>query len=432
MAKRKRSGKDQEVDEERHTKIRVQEVAIEGAKAAVLGNGAGKVTHAGFDASKAKPSRKKKGKEAAELGKTDKVVDGGQEAPLAPRLAEKVESAAKASKLERRRGKRESLPEGKDQSITKLKESSTIRNGKTRGSSLTTMSQWKTSDTIGGQMINLDPIFSRDEQYMIIAYDTSIAVYSTSTSLLVRSFQVHESDTITGLALDSSYDSLLYVTTLSGHIGQWEWKEGQRRHESKASSDILACATVRQSNITEGNGLIYTIEKSNHGKWLILAHRLADKEKRSKPETKTLLEFDSQLTHLIVSNGGKTIVASSGRRVIIGASDSPVLDELSEVSYVWRVANCPEWIVSMDIRCRPSGRTSKKQTVGGGTLEAVDVVLGGLQGAINVFDDLHQKLLRNDKASKDGKTENVVCRTLHWHRNAVLSVKWSLDGESSD
>jgi NET1-associated nuclear protein 1 (U3 small nucleolar RNA-associated protein 17) len=57
----------------------------------------------------------------------------------------------------------------------------------------------------------------------------------------------------------------------------------------------------------------------------------------------------------------------------------------------------------------------------------VDLVVGDVQGVIFLHNDLLAKLFLQ---SLDGKTPgiNLVPRKLHWHRQAVHAVKWSLDG----
>ena len=58
----------------------------------------------------------------------------------------------------------------------------------------------------------------------------------------------------------------------------------------------------------------------------------------------------------------------------------------------------------------------------------MDVVVGGLKGAIHVYDDLLRKLVRLETHSQDSTFTDVNSRHIHWHRNAVLTVKWSKDG----
>ena len=407
MPKRKRDGKGQDVDEKRHSKIRVQEVesadasteqgksvdSTESARGEKLQNG----EQTKSKNRKHKDSSKKSRRERHDLERTEKTANLG--------MGDNVKTIAQVRKPKDSEVKQAIVSESKEQK------------------------SWKSSEPVGGQMIDLDPVFSGDEQHLLIAYDKSIAVYSTSTSLLVRKFLVSKSKAITGLALDPLNKDLLYTTTLSGQISIWDWRDGQRRNERIVTSRINAATTARQRSIPGDNGLLYTIEENRPDSWIISVHQLVDSEKSSKAEKKILFKFGKRMTHLVVSNGGKSIIATSGRHIIVGASDSPVLDNLNDLSYVWRIADCPEWIVSLDVRCRSLGGASKKHAAGRSMLEAVDVVLGGLRGAINVFEDIHEKLVRKEEAGKDRKPENVVSRTLHWHRNAVLSVKWSLDGE---
>lgn len=256
-----------------------------------------------------------------------------------------------------------------------------------------------------------------------------VVVYSTSTSLLVRSLQVSKGGTITGLALDASNRDRVYVTATSGDIERWHWKEGTRTNKWEISSSIHALGTAAHAEEETSNELVYTVDKKDGGKWLLSAHRLVGKGADTNTGVKTLLKYDERLSAFRVLAGGKVIVATSGQQLIVGTTEMPAPDKLSDIVYQWRIVDCPEWVTSFDVRIRPSERTSKRKH-GVPLLEAVDVALGGLKGAIHIYEDVLHKLVRKEKAGQAGTSEDISSRRLHWHRNAVLTLKWSLDGKS--
>ena len=437
MPKRKRGNKDQIIDEERHSKVRVQELnnavparpdsPIESTRSATA-HQTKRVRPEPHDAED-KAARRKSKKERRDLRETKNVDNAGANVVQAQQNRDPGEIVEGIRGKEKQKSKKKSVSGkiGHDNIGRKLAVEDT--SGDKKGSTHTPQPRWSDSGTVGGQMINLDPIFSQDEQQLLVAYGTFVAVYSISTSLLIRRLLVQKSSTITGLSLDPSDNDYLFVATLSGEISRWNWKEGQKLNVWQISSQIYAMTAARQGPVAESKDLMYTIDKKSGGLWLLSAHRLAADKENTKTEVKTLLKFEDQLTCFMVLNGGKAIVASSGQRLIMGTSDLPAPDKLSEVKYVWRIVDCPEWIVSLDVRCRASERTSKKHVSKGGMLEAIDVVIGGLKGTIHLYEDLLQKLLRKETSGKKGNLENIASSNLHWHRNAVHTVKWSLDGK---
>ena len=416
MSKRKRGKTDQVESPERHKKVRVQE-ADSAAPSVQDGLPAAAQTAAPIleslqleveDVAR-RDARKKAKQERRELKKARKDPNEAADAVLAGKKADDPSSSKAAGKPK------------------KKKKNSTNRRGV--GSTPALTEGWKTSNPVGGQMLDLDPIFSLDEKHLLVAYSTSVAVYSTSTSMLVRRLPVPRAGTITGLSLDPSNHEHAYITTASRDIERWNWKQGARSSTWTLSSNIHALAASSHSLEGQRDDLMYTIDKKEGGQWLLSAHRLGGADSRT--EVKTLLKYDDRISAFKVLEAGKVIVATSRHQLIIGTSDLPVPSKLSDVRYLWRVVDCPEWIVSFDVRSRPSERTSKtKYGKGGALLEAIDVAVGGLKGSIHVYEDLFQKLLRKERAGKAGNSEDIASRTLHWHRNAVLTVKWSLDGKS--
>lgn len=249
--------------------------------------------------------------------------------------------------------------------------------------------------------------------------------------MLVRRMQSVKAETISGFAISPKHQNQVYIARTSGVIESWDWTIGSRLHQWKISSSIYSVATARPAKNDEPNHLVYTVDKKSEGPWLISAHRLTGGGDGAKTDVKTLLKFEEPISSLKVTEGGRVIVATSGSQLIIGVSDAPEPAVLRDLSYVWRVIDCPEWISSIDVRMRPSERTSNKKhkTLGGSLFNAIDIAVGGLKGSIHVYEDLLRKLTRKEKVAKNFNAEDITSRRLHWHRNAVLTVKWSLDGE---
>ena len=119
-----------------------------------------------------------------------------------------------------------------------------------------------------------------------------------------------------------------------------------------------------------------------------------------------------------VLEGGKKLVASAGDKLIICSSPTTLASPKPPVNdCTWREVAVPGRIASFDAKASQLGGSRPRMSV--------DVVLGLQDGAILVYEDVLFQLVGNDKGSK---SSNITSRRLHWHRDAVSSVKWSRDG----
>ncbi|MCJ1273115.1 hypothetical protein MMC21_000904 [Puttea exsequens] len=310
-------------------------------------------------------------------------------------------------------------------------------------------SSWRLSNAVGGHMRDSDPVFSKDEKYLLVAYVASIIVYSTSTSLAVRSLQPRKAENISAFALSISNPNQLYLSTNAGTIELWDFIEGARIFTWKLSSSIFSLATaqldaglrkptggdIEGKNNDPGTAVrkikgevVYVIDKKGDGPWMMSAHRLRKGEDVGKSEVTTLFKQEKALSPCKVLEGGQIIVATSGEQLIIGTSTLPEPSNLRELSYVWRILECPEWVASFDVRLRPTHKSDQGSKNKSLLRDALDVAIGGLKGSIYIYDDILKKLFRKERASRSGNPENIDSRRLHWHRNSVLAVNWSLDG----
>lgn len=98
------------------------------------------------------------------------------------------------------------------------------------------------------------------------------------------------------------------------------------------------------------------------------------------------------------------------------------------MEYVWREVDTPDWISSIDVRhsIESSSASLKKS---GPDNANIDVVLGHAQGSINVYHDLFNNLVRHERQKVARNTGHLSSRSMHWHREDVLSVKWTPDSK---
>lgn len=212
-----------------------------------------------------------------------------------------------------------------------------------------------------------------------------------------------------------------------GSIERWDWTEGRRLEYWNISASIYSLATINQNIDKSSNALVYTVDRKEAGPWMLTVHRLLGGLDASKTDLGTLLKYSEPLTYFRILDSGRIIVVTSGQRLMVGSCERPNSDSLKDVSYVWRDIDCPEWITSLDVRMRPY--ENKKPKVSKTAFHvAIDVAVGTLKGKIIVYDDMLGNLLRIENGMKGSEGNGANFRLLHWHRTAVLALKWSTDG----
>ena len=255
----------------------------------------------------------------------------------------------------------------------------------------------------------------------------AVKIYSTKTSLLVRNLRIRKSDTVSGIAFSSIDPDHLYVATSSGITEKWNWVNGTRLEFWNAKVPIHAIRTVPSNGAGDSSGLVYTIDRQSRDRWMVTAHRLMGGQEAAKTDLVVLLVYRHPLTSLKILEHGSVIVVTAGSSIIIGTTERVDKPTLKDVTYVWREFKCSEWITSVDVRIQRTDAIGHSSSRSDASLMGVDIVVGGLKGAIFIYEDVLRKLM--DRENRSQTSSHISPRKLHWHRNAVWAVKWSADGE---
>ncbi|MCJ1378848.1 hypothetical protein MMC17_001947 [Xylographa soralifera] len=299
---------------------------------------------------------------------------------------------------------------------------------KTKQHSRRKESGWQVSDAVGGYLVDFDAVFSVDDKYLLLAYKSSIRIYDTSTSLLIRTLSASTKQSgITAFTLSASNPSQLYVALSQGLIEKWDWAEGHRLGKWTINSQISDITVVSQTSHNMEEDLVYTVD-GRAGSWMITAHRLQLGKGPQQTETHTLYKSAESISSFKVLESGSVVIASMGSRLLLGNVASPQVSALKDVKYAWREVTCPEWITTFDARI--SG--GQEEAVGGGTIKAgskspisLNIVTGGVRGSIYIYRDLLANLIQKERKKH---MPTPVAQHLHWHRTGVGAVKWSADG----
>ncbi|KAI5807716.1 hypothetical protein DFH27DRAFT_497873 [Peziza echinospora] len=187
---------------------------------------------------KAKVAKQKKPQES--VGGTDSIEDAIVLAlPSATEKAHKQAVEEVASAPDVKKARKDDKPwkiKGDDASRrTEASRAAKVAADKARRNILE-IPKWKQSQSHGGRFLPIDPVFSNDEQFVFIAVPNSLKVYSSKTSLFVRSFDLPginddialDSDSrIVSFSIDPLDGKRIFLATYSGWVYLWDWTLGQ-------------------------------------------------------------------------------------------------------------------------------------------------------------------------------------------------------------
>jgi NET1-associated nuclear protein 1 (U3 small nucleolar RNA-associated protein 17) len=266
---------------------------------------------------------------------------------------------------------------------------------------------------------------------LIVTYNTSIQVYSTEDSLLVRRIALPVAGTddttefvathIVASVLSKSDAECLWVACSDGRIWHINWASGAGvetpfRIEAKKVLDVAVDAVEIGG---KSEDVLLVLKRLTKSSAQIVAYNAKALSTRSG---KLLHTYDESPQLLRCAAEGKLIVAAAKETLHIGLLKAKKLASLDDLTYRFHCFDVPDIVTCLDIR--PTLRTTKK---GGLELQSVDLAVGCARGAIHVYHDLLPKLPGEGSAS--ARAGMIQPTKYHWHRRAVHSVKWSHDGK---
>ncbi|KAJ5175507.1 uncharacterized protein N7482_001384 [Penicillium canariense] len=267
---------------------------------------------------------------------------------------------------------------------------------------------WSFSRPVGGRYSNLDPVMTVDEAYLFLGLDTSVQVFATSTSRLLRTLQMEAGQKVIGYQLCPIEPGILYIFT-SGFVTKWDWDSGKRLARWGADAPTVAVdlpAVEKKDRLAS-----YSIVSRKDGKRQILVNTLGDKTLAGV----VALETAEPINTIRVACEGRVIVACDGSHLFLGTTHG-VDHELPESTrYTWRATTLPAPATCFHLRESSNENSEPSDT-------AVDLVVGETGGYILIYQDILNTLFCRNAEKKSSP------RKLHWHRGAVSSVRWSRDG----
>ncbi|KAK2592370.1 NET1-associated nuclear protein 1 [Conoideocrella luteorostrata] len=293
---------------------------------------------------------------------------------------------------------------------------------------------WRISKPMGGRMMDIDPILTEDEQHLIITYNTSIQIYTTADSLLVRRIPISTLDTssekgstparIIATRLSKSNSHLAWVACSDGNMYCVDWSQSVGPSPVFRTTSGTANALVVVPAAYAENKEILLISESDKASHMdIVAYQpISD----GKAKSKALFSLKKQghgLQILETSMDGQVIIGAFQDQLFFGNA-SRSTQNLEELEYDVVSFESPDLITCIDLRLRHrSSGSTKNQPVLNST---VDVIVGGARGGIYIYRDA-LSTIRSSGKSQSGK-DGLDVQNHHWHRKAVHAVKWSRDG----
>ncbi|KAE8451170.1 hypothetical protein EG329_004842 [Mollisiaceae sp. DMI_Dod_QoI] len=294
---------------------------------------------------------------------------------------------------------------------------------------------WKISTPIGGRMIDADPVFTADEKHFIIANRSTVHVYSTLNSLLTRSIKLNLSNNpaarVVAFCLSPTESNFLWVACSNGIVFRVDWTSGvgAEEHWITSSTGCNHMTVASMESVGRRRDVIFTTEIRKAGGFRISANELPLPP--MQPSTRSIYTSPHRIEFLQTAQEGSVIVGVSGNKILLGRLRSTDYESIDKIKYEFRIFESSNAIKSLDMRVSNRTGVELEGIKKSSTLQktpVVDLVVGDVRGVVFLHNDLLAKLFIQ---SQDGSLPpgiSITPRKMHWHRQAVHTVKWSRDG----
>ncbi|KAF2852333.1 WD40 repeat-like protein [Plenodomus tracheiphilus IPT5] len=318
----------------------------------------------------------------------------------------------------------EPLTQAQMDKALKKKEYKEIKKQKAKGGS-----KWVASPMQGGWFLPTDPIFSADEKYLLLAQLKSLQIYSTETSLLANVLPIGGKGVLTTYALSATKSNLVYVADSDGLITLWDWVNGTKIGRWDIGAPVRNMAVVSKPDSDED--LVFCHETGDKTQ-VLNVHALRTKSQASKTELKRVLKTGSTIRGVQVLLQGRYVILRTNDSIMVGKRIKPTHTAVQDFEYIWREFSFSKRVTTFSAYHRERESVKGKKPIVD-QRDVLDIVVGEETGVVFLFEDIlatFAAIESTHKGRKD-KTDNAESlrpKRLHWHRDAVGAVKWSLDG----
>ncbi|KAG5973864.1 hypothetical protein E4U55_000227 [Claviceps digitariae] len=292
---------------------------------------------------------------------------------------------------------------------------------------------WRISKPMGGRMLDIDPILTADEKHLILTYNTSLQIYSTTDSLLVRRIPITTQDAsssqsstparLVATRLSTNDPQLVWVACSDGNVYCVNWTRSETAQPAfQTASGTAKALIVAPASYATTKEILIIAESDKPSRMDVIAYNPVD---GSEAQSKSLLTLKKQghgLQILETSDDGQVIVGAFQDQIFFGTASGSAANH-EDLRYEFFSFDSPDLITCIDLRRRQRSSGSRKAQSASDA--AVDVIVGGARGSIFIYRNVISAVTSGKHHSvKDG----LDIQKHHWHRKAVHAVKWSRDG----
>ena len=266
-------------------------------------------------------------------------------------------------------------------------------------------SNWTISPPSAGHFLDHDPMFVRKnggEQCLITANDREVQVLSLETSLQVGHHPAPTGKRICCYTIDSGIDDCITIMYDDGTVTSWLWAddvEFQGRFTAKGK--VHAITGVFLPDVEKSISFYVTHLGGEHAIYY---------------ENKQLYASKQRLESIQVLGYAEYVVARGPSALVLGMRK---YEDESMLDFTWLEMPLSTASTSLDARIRPVPITHKKDWKKHSPLS---LAIGYENGQIHLFDDVSSLFKQTEQQHLP------TPRVLHWHREAVSSVKFSQTG----
>ena len=247
--------------------------------------------------------------------------------------------------------------------------------------------------------------------------------------MLFKFLPVNGPDQLSSFCFSATNPQNIYVATKLGNILCWDWEVQQLLGHWTLDSPITSIIAVADNEMADD--VIFTLRKTR--RCLIEKHTPGKGKESGKLKSQSLLEVARPLRIVQVLAKGDIIITAYNRGLYVGELRKHGSDVSYDAVYTWREVSCMEPLTCFDARYCHDGiidSSKKKKSTKNEARGTLDIAMGGVRGTIVTIRDFLRKLKveKEERKNLAMSSDLLSPRILHWHREAVGSVKWSQDG----
>lgn len=263
-------------------------------------------------------------------------------------------------------------------------------------------------------------------RFLLVAYHTSLQVYSVADSLLVRRIALpvvganNGAPYLVAAALSQVTPELVWLASSDGRIWRINWRTGSGAEEClRTGAGLIHDMTLGAITINKKLSDILYVSESTKNNHRIVAYDASDV---AHPTSQVLQDQSGKSSILRTTNGGSILTAVSGNTLIVGALQKKSVGGVEDLSYDFYSVNTTDEVSCLSVRLAPKKSSSKKKASQESSDPVLDIAVGGVRGAIYMYSDLLSQLRAKSRKGLE------IPKKQHWHQRAVHSVAWSQDG----